>query len=65
MRTFWAEFENIHVGIEEAIPAGSHVVLAVRFSGRGKRNGVEIDMLAWPGLDFERIPVGFSFLLWP
>ena len=44
---FWAEFENVHVGIEEAIPVGSHVVLAARFSGRGKRSGVEIDMPSW------------------
>jgi ketosteroid isomerase-like protein len=44
---FWAEFENVHLRIEEAIPASSHVVLAVRFSGRGKRSGLEIDMPAW------------------
>jgi ketosteroid isomerase-like protein len=47
MRAFWGAFENIRTRIEEAIPAGSHVVVAVRFSGRGKRSGVEIDMPQW------------------
>jgi uncharacterized protein len=47
MRAFWGEFEDIRSWIEEAIPAGSHVVVAARFSGRGKRSGVEIDMPAW------------------
>jgi uncharacterized protein len=47
LRSFWAEFEDIRSGIEEAIPAGSHVVVRARFSGRGKRSGAEIDMPAW------------------
>jgi ketosteroid isomerase-like protein len=49
MGSFWGEFENPHAWIEEAIPAGSHVVVAVRISGRGKRSGVEIeiDMPLW------------------
>jgi ketosteroid isomerase-like protein len=45
--TFWAEFEGPRIEIEEAIPAGSDVVLGVRFYGRGRRSGVEIDMPAW------------------
>lgn len=44
---FWAEFEGRRFEIEEAIPAGSDVVLGVRFHGRGKRSGVEIEMPAW------------------
>ena len=44
---FWAEFESPRIEIEEAIPAGGDVVLGVRFSGRGKRSGLEVDMPAW------------------
>jgi hypothetical protein len=44
---FWAEFEGHRIDIEEAIPAGSDVVVGVRFYGRGKRSGIEIDMPAW------------------
>jgi ketosteroid isomerase-like protein len=49
MEAFWAEFEfeGQRIEIEEAIPADSDVVLGVRFQGRGKRSGVEIDMPAW------------------
>jgi ketosteroid isomerase-like protein len=47
MGAFWAEFEGQRIEIEEAIPAGSDVVLGVRFYGRGKRSGVEIDAPAW------------------
>jgi ketosteroid isomerase-like protein len=44
---FWAEFDGPRIEIEEAIPAGSDVVVGVRFYGRGKRSGVEIDAPAW------------------
>lgn len=44
---FWTEFEGPRIEIEEAIPAGSDVVVGVRFSGRGKRSGVEVDAPAW------------------
>ena len=44
---FWGEFEDIRSWIEVAIPAGSHVVVEARFSGRGKRSGVEIDAGNW------------------
>jgi ketosteroid isomerase-like protein len=44
---FWAEFEGPRIEIEEAMPAGSYVVVGVRFSGRGKRSGVEVDAPAW------------------
>ena len=47
MEAFWAEFEGQRIEIEEAIPADSDVVVGVRFQGRGKRSGVEIDMPAW------------------
>jgi uncharacterized protein len=47
MGTFWAEFEDIRSWIEEATPAGNHVVLAARLTGRGKRSGVEIDARLW------------------
>jgi ketosteroid isomerase-like protein len=44
MGSFWGEFKDPHAWIEEAIPAGSHVVVAVRPSGRGKRSGVEVEL---------------------
>jgi ketosteroid isomerase-like protein len=47
MGAFWGEFEDIRSWIDVAIPAGSHVVVGARFSGRGKKSGVEIDMPAW------------------
>jgi ketosteroid isomerase-like protein len=43
----WVEFEGRHAEIKEAIPAGSDVVLNVRFSGRGKRSGVDVDLSVW------------------
>ena len=47
MGAFWAEFEGQRIEIQEVIPTGSDVVLEVRFHGRGKRSGVEIEMGAW------------------
>ncbi len=47
MGAFWAEFEGQRIEIEEATPAGEDVVVGVRFHGRGKRSGVEIEMPAW------------------
>ncbi len=44
---FWAEFEAQRIEIEEAMAAGSDVVVGVRFYGRGKRSGLEIDAPAW------------------
>lgn len=44
---FWAEFEGQRIEIEEAMPAGSDVLVGVRFYGRGKRSGLEIDAPAW------------------
>jgi ketosteroid isomerase-like protein len=46
--SFWAEFEGQRIEIEEAMAAGKDVVfVGVRFYGRGKRSGVEIDAPAW------------------
>jgi ketosteroid isomerase-like protein len=47
MGAFWAEFEGPRIEIEEAERAGGAVVVGVRFYGRGKRSGVEIDAPAW------------------
>ena len=48
MAAFWAPFEGQRIEIREAIAAGrDEVVVGVRFSGRGKRSGVEIDFPAW------------------
>ena len=47
LQEFWGEFENAHTEIEECFPVGDHVVLGVRFYGRGKSSGVEIDWPAW------------------
>jgi ketosteroid isomerase-like protein len=47
LRGFWGQFEGRRIEIEEAIPASSDVLLGVRFYGRGKRSGVEIEMPAW------------------
>jgi ketosteroid isomerase-like protein len=47
MGTFWAEFEDQRIEIEQTMPAGSDVVVGVRFYGRGKRSGLEIDAPAW------------------
>jgi ketosteroid isomerase-like protein len=47
MGVFWAEFEGPSIEIEEAMPAGDDVVLGVRFSGRGKRSGIDIEWPAW------------------
>jgi uncharacterized protein len=44
---FWAEFDGPRIEVEEAMPAGGDVVVGVRFSGRGKSSGVEIDAPAW------------------
>jgi ketosteroid isomerase-like protein len=46
-RAFWAEFEDPQNEIEELIPIGDDVVVRVRFSGRGKRSGIKVDMLLW------------------
>jgi ketosteroid isomerase-like protein len=47
LRAFWAEFDGPRIEIQEAIAAGDNVVVGVRFYGRGKRSGVEIDAPAW------------------
>jgi ketosteroid isomerase-like protein len=47
MDAFWAEFENPRIETEEVMPAAGDVIVAVRFSGRGRRSGVEIEMPAW------------------
>src|SRR6266571_9530857 len=47
LRTFWDEFADQRTEIEECIPAGDDFVLGVRFYGRGKKSGVEIDWPAW------------------
>jgi ketosteroid isomerase-like protein len=47
LEAFWGEFEDARTDIEECFPAGDHVVLGVRFYGRGKSSGVEIDWPAW------------------
>jgi ketosteroid isomerase-like protein len=47
LEVFWTEFEGPRIQIEEALPAGSEVVMGVRFYGRGKRSGAEIDAPAW------------------
>jgi ketosteroid isomerase-like protein len=47
LEAFWGEFEDARTEIEECFPAGDHVVLGVRFYGRGKSSGVEIDWPAW------------------
>jgi ketosteroid isomerase-like protein len=47
MGVFWAEFEGPSIEIEEALPAGDDVVLGVRFSGRGKRSGIDVEAPAW------------------
>jgi ketosteroid isomerase-like protein len=47
MATFWAAFERPRIEIEHAMPVGDDVVVGVRFYGRGKKSGVEIDAPAW------------------
>jgi ketosteroid isomerase-like protein len=47
MGVFWTEFEGPSIEIEEAMPAGDDVVLRVRFSGRGKRSGIDVEAPAW------------------
>jgi ketosteroid isomerase-like protein len=47
MRVFWAEFEGPNIEIDEAMSAGNDVVLGVRFSGRGKRSGIDVEASAW------------------
>jgi ketosteroid isomerase-like protein len=47
LQAFWGEFEDARTEIEECLPAGDHVVLGVRFYGRGKSSGVKIDWPAW------------------
>jgi ketosteroid isomerase-like protein len=47
LRGFWAEFDGPRIEIQEAIAAGDNVVVGVRFYGRGKRSGIEIDAPAW------------------
>jgi ketosteroid isomerase-like protein len=44
---FWTEFDEPRIVIEETIRAGDNVVVGVRFFGRGKRSGAEIDAPAW------------------
>ena len=47
LRAFWDEFDDHRTEVEECIPTGDDVVLGVRFYGRGKSSGVEIDWPAW------------------
>lgn len=47
LEAFWVGFEGPGIEIEEAMPAGGAVVVGVRFYGRGKRSGIEIDAPAW------------------
>ncbi|MEK6326304.1 MAG: nuclear transport factor 2 family protein [Actinomycetota bacterium] len=43
MASFWESFDNPRAEIEECIPAGDDVVIGVRYFGRGKASGIEVD----------------------
>ncbi|MEK6252714.1 MAG: nuclear transport factor 2 family protein [Actinomycetota bacterium] len=43
MANFWQSFDHPRSEIEECVGAGDHVVIAVRYFGRGKTSGVEVD----------------------
>jgi ketosteroid isomerase-like protein len=47
MGVFWAEFAGPSIEIEEVVLSGDDVVLGVRFSGRGKRSGIDVEAPAW------------------
>ncbi len=44
LAAFWDSFENPRVEIEECIPIGDEVVVALHFYARGKTSGAEVDM---------------------
>ena len=47
MRRWEAEWEDLSTVPEEFIDAGEIVFVAVRFAGRGKASGVEVDALVY------------------
>ena len=44
---FWGAFGSFHSEIEELIPSGADVFIAVLHQGTGKRSGVEVEMRNW------------------
>src|SRR5215207_6559395 len=42
---FWDSFEEHRTDVEECIPVGDDVVVAVHHHARGKSSGVEVEML--------------------
>jgi ketosteroid isomerase-like protein len=43
---FWDFFDDPRVEVDECIPVGDEVIVAVHFYARGKRSGAEVDMHA-------------------
>jgi ketosteroid isomerase-like protein len=44
LAAFWDFFDDPRVEVDECIPVGDEVVVAVHFYARGKRSGAEVDM---------------------
>jgi ketosteroid isomerase-like protein len=42
--TFWESFDDPRSEIEDCIPAGDDVVIAIRYFGRGKASDIEVNM---------------------
>jgi len=40
---FWGYFEEHRIDVEECIPAGRDVIAILRYHGRGRASGVEVD----------------------
>jgi ketosteroid isomerase-like protein len=56
MRAYWAQwddaFDDFTAEIEECIDAGTYVVTATRWRGKGKDSGLEIDLRAVEVVEF-------------
>ena len=56
----WADGARLEV--EEMIDAGDHVLVLIRFGGRGKMSGAEVEVLVWNLWTFrDGGPVGWTY----
>jgi ketosteroid isomerase-like protein len=44
LEDFWNQFDDRHSMVQETISAGDEVFVSVRFHGRGRSSGVEVEM---------------------
>jgi ketosteroid isomerase-like protein len=67
MRTFYRDLDatwadGARLGVEELIDAGDKVLVLIRFSGRGKSSGAEVEARVWNLWSFrDGEPVGWTY----